>query len=579
MVGAECASAETIMGVEGLAQKRVESLKQLLTNAIAEVAKEKGVLVPSNFTVSLERPRRADQGDWASNSALQLAKHFACSPRDLATWIVDKLPKGGLLERAEVANPGFINLFLSSHWTADLLKEVLTKGEDYGRVDVGRGRKVQVEFVSANPTGPLHLGHGRGGAVGDIMASILQYAGWQVEREFYINDAGLQMELLGRSTQARYFELLGKPGLVSLPEDGYHGEYIVDIAQKMIEEQGTRFLEVPPEESLDEFINFAGKTLLEEIKKDLADFGVLFDVWFSEKSLYEGDYVSQVMDFLKQRGYAYEKDGAIWFAATKFGDEKDRVLIRSNGMPTYFASDIVYHKNKYDRGFDLVINVWGADHHGYIPRMKAAVEALGRDPEDLQVILIQFVHLLRNGEPVSMSKRAGTFVTLREVLDEVGVDATRYFFIARRSDSTLDFDLELAKKASSDNPVFYVQYAHARICSIFREAASRGISIPDLSELDESLLSSPEEQKLLATIERFPEEIEKAAIEFQPHLMAYFAQDLAEAFHVFYNTSRVLGAEESLMKARLLLLEATRITLKNVLKIIGVSAPERMERV
>ena len=553
-----------------------EVLRRRVEEVLASLAREEGVALPEGFQVLLERPRRAGQGDWACNAAMQLAKPFGCAPRDLASRLAEKLGRDELLAGAEVAGPGFLNLTLSPLWVGDLVRRVLDQGEDYGRVDVGRGRRVQVEFVSANPTGPLHMGHGRGAAAGDMAASILAFAGWKVEREYYINDAGLQMELLGRSARSRYFELLGRGDEAPLPEEGYHGEYMTDLAGQILEEQGPAWADLPEEEALPRFTDATCRRVLEWIRRDLEAFGVVFDVWFSEKSLYGDDQVPRTIEALKARGYAYDAEGAVWFRSTAFGDDKDRVMIRSNGAPTYFTSDVVYHKNKFDRGFDLVVNVWGADHHGYIPRMKSAVAAMGRDPEDLQVMLIQLVNLLRGGQPVSMSKRAGTFVTLRDVIDEVGVDATRFFFVLRRCDSHLDFDLELAKKSSSDNPVFYVQYAHARICSILRETEARGLGAATLEDLNPNLLSTPEELALATVLARFPEEIRKAAEDLAPHRVAYYTQELAEAFHGFYNAARILGEEEPLRRNRMLLLEATRITLRNALRLLGVSAPERM---
>jgi len=552
-------------------------LRELIRDAVLELADERGVKIEESVEVEVERPKREEHGDWATNVALQYSKMFGEKPRDLAMGIVNKLGSNPYIEKAEVAGPGFINFTLSKKWISELLINVIKEGSDFGRVNVGKGRKVQVEFVSANPTGPLHVGHGRGAAVGDVCANILAFAGWDVQREYYINDAGLQIDLLGKSTQARYFEICGEPGKAPFPEDGYKGAYIYELAQQILDKEGKRFLEIPPEESLPYFKDYACKVILEGIKKDLADFGVNFDVWFSEKSLYEGDLLQRTLETLKDNGYAYEADGATWFKATAFSDDKDRVLIRSNGAPTYFMSDIMYHKNKFDRGFDMVIDVWGADHHGYIPRMKAAVQALGRLPEDLQVLLIQFVNLLRGGKQVSMSTRSGEFVTLREVMEEVGVDAARYFFVMRRSDSHLDFDLDLAKSSTNENPVFYVQYAHARIHSIFREAKSRGVSIPEnLESVDFSLLSSQEEVSLIRKIGSFPEEMAKAAEELAPHRVTFYLYDISSAFHSFYNAHRVLGVEPELEKARLCLVEACRVVIANSLKLLGVSAPEKM---
>jgi arginyl-tRNA synthetase len=553
-----------------------EFLKDLLLTAAMDVATGKGLSPGEMPEVLLERPRHEGQGDWASNIAMLLAKSLKARPRELAEEIVSKIGKDPHLEKIEVAGPGFINFFVTNLWVRDVLEAAVNERENFGRSSQGKGRKVQVEFVSANPTGPLHVGHGRGAAVGDMTASLLEYAGWEVEREYYINDAGLQMNLLGQSTQARYFELLEVSEKAPFPENGYKGDYIYDLAKEIIEKEGNRFVGMPLDESFPVFQAHAANTILEGIRQDLALFGVSFDVWFSEKSLYEKGLVESALDFLKMRGHAYDKDGALWFRTTAFGDDKDRVLVRSNGVTTYFASDVAYHKEKFDRGFDLVIDVWGADHHGYVPRMKAAVEALGKDREALQILLIQFVNLLRGGHQVSMSTRSGEFVTLREVLDEVGIDAARFFFAMRRCDSHLDFDLELAKKASTDNPVFYVQYANARIQSIMREAASRNIDVAASSSVDFTLLREPEEKALAKRIARFPEEVEKAASELAAHRIAFFAYDLASDFHAFYNAHRVLGVEDEVSKARLYLVEAARVALTNALGILRVKAPERM---
>jgi len=445
-----------------------EILRNLVAESLQQISEEQGKPFEEDPLVEIERPKREDHGDWATNAALQWARFLDMKPRSLAENIVSRLEESEYLQEVRVAGPGFINFVLSNRWISDMLSQVIERQDDFGRVDVGRGRKVQVEFVSANPTGPLHVGHGRGAAVGDICANILSFAGWDVQREYYINDAGLQMELLGKSVQSRYFEICGSPESVPFPEDGYKGAYLYELAEEIRETEGDRFLEEDPQKNLPFFTEFAEKKILDGIKEDLAAFGVEFDVWFSEKSLYEDNAMEKTIETLKKNGYAYDAEGATWFKATAFSDDKDRVLVRSNGVPTYFMSDVVYHKDKYDRGFDLVIDVWGADHHGYIPRMKAAVQALGRRADDLEVVLIQFVNLLRGGEQVSMSTRSGEFVTLREVIDEVGVDATRYFFAMRRSDSHLDFDLELAKSTSTENPVYYVQYFRKGLFGIHR---------------------------------------------------------------------------------------------------------------
>ena len=557
-------------------QNMTDELKQALDTAVKAVAAEKDYQIPEGFMVRLERPRQEGHGDWATNIAMQLSKPFGVKPRDLAEDIIAKLPKDSVIDRAEVAGPGFMNFTLSANWVTETVKNAIEKGDDYGRSNIGGGRRIQVEFVSANPTGPLHMGHGRGAAVGDITASLLDFAGYNVEREYYINDAGLQMELLGKSAQARYFEALGRAEEAPMPEDGYHGDYMSDIAKSYVEKYGDSLAQKPLEETLPFFSEETGRLVLELIKKDLEDFGVKFDVWFSEKSLYDDNLVEPAMQALKERDYAYEDEGALWFRSTMFGDDKDRVLIRSNGMPTYFTSDVAYLKNKYDRGFEKNIYVWGADHHGYVPRLKSVNKAFGFPDDGIDVLLIQMVNLLRDGKPVQMSKRAGTIVTLREIMDEVGRDAARFFFVIRRCDSTVDFDLELAKKASSENPVFYIQYAHARICSIRRELAERGIPMPTMEDFDVSLLTDPTEINLAKAVSRFPEEIMKAAEETAPHRLVYYATELAEAFHVFYNAQRVLGVEENVMKSRILLMEAARVTLKNALGILGVSAPEKM---
>ena len=553
-----------------------DELKTILDAAVKELAAEKGWSVPEGFETRLERPRQAGHGDWATNIAMQLAKPFGVKPRELADEIIARLPKDKIVKNVEVAGPGFMNFTLASSWVTDTVKAAVEQGENYGRVDVGKGHRVQVEFVSANPTGPLHMGHGRGAAVGDITASILDFAGYYVEREYYINDAGLQMELLGKSAQARYFEELGRAAEAPMPEDGYHGEYMTDIAKVFVEKYGKTLADKPLDETLKFFTDESKKMILEIIRKDLSDFGVNFDVWFSEQSLYDDNLVAPAMEELKKKDYAYEQDGALWFRSTKFGDDKDRVLIRTNGVPTYFTSDVAYLKNKYNRGFDHLIYVWGADHHGYVPRLKSVNKAFGYPDDGFDIMLIQMVNLLRDGKPVQMSKRAGTIITLREIMDEVGKDATRFFFVTRRCDTTLDFDLELAKKETSENPVFYVQYAHARICSIYRSLEEKGIKMPTMADFNVELLSDPSELKLAKVISRLPEEIVKAADERAPHRIAYYANELAEAFHGFYNNQRILGVEEPVMNARLMLVEAARVALRNTLRLLGVSAPEKM---
>lgn len=563
-----------------------ERLKEVALELLRERGLDEGLLPP----VVVEVPRNESFGDVASPLAMHLAKVLRASPMEIAADIRDRVFDPSLFREVEVAKPGFLNFKMADAFWRSVLPHIVRMGERYGSSDIGRGVRVNVEFVSANPTGPLHVGHGRGAAVGDVMANVLRFAGYEVSKEYYINDAGLQMRLLGRSALARYVEILGRPELYPLPEDGYKGSYMYDIARMVLERDGEvhlRRLEEAlakgeegrdeVERVVDDFYRFSKDWILDGIVKDLKDFGVEFDVWFSEKSLYEKGLLAEAMDYLKGKGFAYEKDGALWFRSTAFGDEKDRVLVRSNGAPTYFASDVAYHKNKYDRGFNLLVDIWGADHHGYVPRMKAAVKALGYPEDSFHVVLIQFVTLLRDGKQVSMSTRSGEFITLREVFEEVGVDAARFFYVMRKSDSHLEFDLNLAKSQSSDNPVYYVQYAHARICSLEEEALSRGLSMPDASSVDLTPLSLPEEMDLIRHLAEFPEEVERSARELAPHRVAFYLQELASRFHRFYNSCPVLGCgDERLRDARLVLCEATRTVIANGLRLLGVSAPRRM---
>ena len=561
--------------------KAALALSGALEASVAKAAAECGKELPKGLSFELERPKHEGQGDRASSVAMQLARSFSMPPREIASKIAAHLKEAaaGLVEKVEVAGPGFINLFLAPKWFSVAASDVLAQGERYGALDLGQGRKVQVEFVSANPTGPLHIGHGRGAAVGDVVARILSFTGWNVEREYYVNDAGLQIETLGRSTQARYFEICGRGELAPFPENGYKGDYLFDLARRIREEEGDRFLSQPIEESLPWFKKYAAGIILNGIKEDLARFGVVFDNWFSEATLYEHDKVRVAMEDLKARGYAFESERALWFRSTDFGDDKDRVLIRNNGVPTYFASDVAYHHDKFvGRGFSRVIDVWGADHHGYIPRMKAAITAIGKNPDDFDVLLIQLVNLLRDGQPVAMSTRSGEFVELSAVLDEVGVDATRFFFLTRRSDSQLDFDLALAKKQSSDNPVYYVQYAHARISSILREWEGRGGDAARLrnGDIPETLFENKDARALIDALAEFPREVEAASRDLAPQVLTGYALSLAGIFHSFYNTNRILGEAPEVELGRLKLAEAARAVLASCLGLLGVSAPERM---
>jgi arginyl-tRNA synthetase len=529
-------------------------------------------LVPE---IALEVPARAEHGDFSTNLAMVLARAEKSSPRKVAEVLVAALGQNPLAwSRVEIAGPGFVNFFLTDRYWFSVLDEVNRQERHYGRSRMGQGKKVQVEFVSANPTGPLHIGHGRGAATGDAVAALLEAAGYEVQREYYINDAGNQMDTLGRSLHLRYRELLGEE--IDFPADCYQGVYIRDLAGEVCEREGRRLLEIPEEEAIRFFAAYGGGKIRDGIEEDLQIFGVRFDRWYSEQGLYDRGEVERGIALLEERGLTYEEDGAIWFRTTDFGDDKDRVLVRSNGATTYFASDVAYHKEKYDRGFDLVIDVWGADHHGYVPRMKAVLAGLGRNPDDLQVILVQLVNLLRGGEQVAMSTRSGEFVTLREVIDEVGRDACRFFFLMRRSDSQLDFDLELAKKQSTENPVYYVQYAHARVCSINRNAAQLGMAMPAIGEVDFDRLTLEDELTLAKILSRYPETVEGAARHFEPHRIVFYLQDLAARFHSYYNKGRVLIDDPETSRARLYLVNSVRVVLENALLLLGVSAPERM---
>ena len=555
-----------------IVNETVENLRAAIQHAL-ESGKNNGKFqfetIP-NFVI--EVPKEKTHGDFACNVAMMLSKQAKMKPRDIATAIVEELENNALIEKVEVAGPGFINIFLNQSWLYDVPKKVQEQDEKYGSSDFGKGKKVQVEFVSANPTGLLHMGNARGGALGDSLANVLNMAGFQCEKEYYINDAGNQIVKLGLSLEARYRQELGDRDY-PFPEDGYHGVDIIDTAKRIIAESGDSYLAMPEEERREKMVRIALDEKISGIKNGLASFGIEYDQWFSELTLHESGAIAQVVESLAEKGYVYEKDGAKWLKTTEFGDEKDEVLIRSNGIPTYFAADIAYHKNKFDRGFEKVINIWGADHHGHVARMKGAMRALGYDSDNLTIILIQLVRLFKEGELVKMSKRTGQFVTLEELIEEVGRDAARYFFIMRNPDSQMDFDMDLAKSESNDNPVYYVQYAHARICSILSVA---GMETPKAGDVDLSLLTHESEQDLLRKIADLPDEIAKAAEDLAPYRLARYATDLATLFHAFYNNCRVLVEDEELKKARLVLVDCARIALRNVLTMLGVSTPERM---
>lgn len=555
-----------------------DTLIDMLTAAVSPLLETEGLPVLPPSSVELVIPKTPEHGDYATNVAMSLSRQLKRKPRDIASEVVKRLPvPDSVLAKVDIAGPGFINLFIKPEAWHGVLMEINQRPDDFGRNTTGNGKRVQVEFVSANPTGPLHIGHGRGAATGDVMANILEACGFDVQREYYINDAGNQMDTLGASLYYRYQELLGEK--IDFPDNHYRGEYMKELAVAFRDEVGDRYRRKPLPEVLPVLTKFAADSILGGIRDDLAVFGVSFDEWFSERSLHEQDAVTTTIAALRAAGHIYDSEGATWFRSTTFGDEKDRVVIRANGVSTYFAADLAYHKNKYDRGFDTVIDIWGADHHGYVPRMMAGVEALGRKRTDLHVILIQLVNLLRGGRPVAMSTRAGEFVTLREVIDEVGKDAARYIFLTRRSDSPLDFDLDVAKMQSNENPVYYVQYAHARLSSVFEVAQERGIvcdwlqggDAPDLSSLH-----GAQEIALMRLLGEYPQLLTNCARNYEPHLIPYYLHELVSTFHSYYNQNRILGEDVDISQARLYLATAVRNVIGNALAILGVHAPEKM---
>lgn len=555
-------------------RKLQEGLNQMIIVAL-EKAKIQGQLNYQQIPeFVIEVPKDSGHGDFACNVAMLLARQARMAPRQIAEIIISHidLQAEEVLEKIEVAGAGFINFFLNNHWLYDIPEMVVRMGERFGdnpRVN----KKVQVEFVSANPTGNLHMGNARGGALGDTLANVLVRAGFDVEREFYINDCGNQIEVFSQSLEARYLQLMGQD--VAFPENGYAGQDVVDTVKNIIRDFKDRLLTMSSEERRQEMVDYALQEKLRYIKSTMNDFGIHYDVWFSEKKLHEAGKIEEIINYLQDHDYIYEHEGARWFKNTLFGDEKDEVLVRANGLPTYFAADIAYHKDKFERGFDWVINVWGADHHGHVARMKGAMQAIGYDPKRLDIVLMQLVRLYRGGQIVRMSKRTGTTVSLDELIEEVGKDAARFFFVMRSPESHLDFDMELAKQQSQENPVYYVQYAHARIMSIFRQARAAGVEIPQPEQVDYTRLGE-EELQIVRKIADFPEEIAIAARNLAPHRIARYVLDLAGLFHSFYNHQRVLNEDKALQDARLILMESVRITLKNALDILGVSAPEQM---
>lgn len=584
-----------------------QTIESLIRQALAQLQAEGSLAAELPQAIVIERCRDPQHGDFASNIAMALAKAAKTNPRELAQKIVAALPANAAVTKVEIAGPGFINFFADSRAQFQVIKQVLEHGAQFGLSQAGAGQKVQVEFVSANPTGPLHVGHGRGAAYGSALANLLQAAGFNVHREYYVNDAGRQMDILAASVWLRYLEVCGEA--LVFPSNGYRGDYVRDISAALHQQHGTELLKpaaevfagIPADEPqggdkedhIDALIERAKQLLgaegyetvfqaglqviLDDIRDDLAEFGVTYQEWFSERQLMTSGAVAEALERLQSAGYLYMKDGATWFASSRLGDEKDRVVVRENGQTTYFASDIAYHMNKLDRGFDQIINIWGADHHGYIPRVKAAMQALGADKERLKVLLVQFAVLYRGEEKVQMSTRSGEFVTLRQLRDEVGGDAARFFYVMRRSDQHMDFDLKLAASKTNENPVYYVQYAYARVCSVLRQLDEKGFSrdaalgLASLERLQES-----HETSLIETLSRYPEALEKAALQYEPHQLIQYLRELANEFHTYYNAHQFLVDDNALREARLALIGAVKQVLGNGLKLLGIHTPEAM---
>jgi arginyl-tRNA synthetase len=548
--------------------------RNFLLDKLSILMAARGLELPAKTTI--EAPKSEQHGDMATNIALVMPKDKGQNPRQLAEGLkAELLAAAPQIAAIDIAGPGFINVTFTPAFWQEVALDALEKGPDFGRINVGQGRKVQVEYVSANPTGPLHIGHGRGAAVGDSLTRLLRFTGHEVQTEYYLNDAGRQMRLLGLAVWVRYQQACGIE--IEFPEDCYRGDYIKDISNALLAEKGRALLDLPEDEALDLCYERGMNDILDGIKKDLIDFRVEHQHWFSEKSLVDGGQVEASLNRLLAEGRAYEKDGALWFRSTDHGDDKDRVLRKSDGLLTYFASDIAYHDNKIARGFDLMVDIWGADHHGYVPRMKAAIEALGKDRESLQVILVQLVNLVQGGEQIAMSTRAGTFETLADVCAEVGVDAARFIFLSRKSDSHLDFDLDVVKQQSMDNPVYYVQYAHARISSLLRKAEEQGVTLPGPSLDLMARLTTPEDTALFKALDRFEDTLELAARTLSPHHVSYYLQELAGLLHRYYTVHHILsGEDQDLLRARILLFSAVAGVLRGGLDLLGVSAPERM---
>ena len=582
-------------------------IQALITQAVEQLQQHDELPQEIKLDIQIERTRDKSHGDFACNIALMLAKQARCKPRDLAQKIVTALPTSEILKSIEIAGPGFINFFINDGATRAVINKIFEAGEAFGHSTVGAGKRVQVEFVSANPTGPLHVGHGRGAAYGATVADLLAAVGFKVHREYYVNDAGRQMNILAASTWLRYLEGCGEA--ITFPVNGYKGQYIYDIAAALKQTHGDslkqpaekvmRDLPVDENETggdkelhIDALVERAKtllgdehyrtvfdaalNTILKDIREDLQEFGVVYEAWFSENSLVESGAIDRAIERLKASGHLYQEQGAWWFRSTDFGDEKDRVVVRENGQATYFASDIAYHMEKLERGFDRVIDVWGADHHGYVPRVKAALQALGDDVDKLDVLLVQFAILYRGGKKAQMSTRSGEFVTLRQLREEVGNDAARFFYVLRKCEQHMDFDLDLAKSQSNDNPVYYIQYAHARICSVMRQLNEKGLTWQQPDEPSLARLDNEHEQGLISRLSRYAEVVETAALAHEPHQLAYYLRDLANDFHTYYNAHQFIVDDAALRNARIGLITATRQVISNGLGLLGVSAPEKM---
>ncbi len=576
-----------------------QELQQLLMEAISIVQKKMDVSFTAIDDIQIERTRDKSHGDFACNIAMVLARQAKTNPRKLAAALLENIPESETIERVEIAGPGFINFYLTKQSRLNVITRILQTAEAYGRSEFGTGKSILIEFVSANPTGPLHVGHGRGAVYGAVVSDLLEAIGYKVDREYYVNDAGRQMDILTVSIWLRYLELCAIK--IDFPENAYQGDYIRNIADKLLRDKKQSLssdIDFPetkddPEINIDQLIAFTKTTLgsenhqaildlglneiLDEIRADLADLGVVFDRWFFEHSLEDDDQIQECIAKLKDSTFVYEEEGALWFRSTAFGDEKDRVIIRDNGQATYFASDIAYHVEKFSRSYDKAINIWGADHHGYIARVKAALSALDENPDALEILLVQFATLYRGTEKLPMSTRSGQFVTLKELLNEVGKDATRFFYISRKSEQHLDFDLELAKSKSNENPVYYIQYAHARICSVLKQVKEKGFTYnTEIGNNNLHILTEPAEEKLITTLSRYPEVIHSAATEYEPHQITYYLRDLANEFHSYYNSCQFIVEPDDLRNARLNLISASKQVICNGLGILGVSAPEQM---